>query len=49
MEIDKEIGEKSSQPEDEEKDLLCEVKFEMDNAEEEFVHNGEYVVYFNIL
>ena len=42
MEI--EAGQKSSQLVDEENDLFCVVKFEMDNAEEELVHNGEYVV-----
>ena len=39
-----ETGEKSSQPEDEENDLFCVVKFEMENAEEGLVYNGEYVV-----
>ena len=45
IEIGVEAGEKSSYLVDKEKDLLYEVKIEIDNAEEELVQDGEYVVF----
>ena len=40
VEIDIEAAEKSSQLVDKEKELLSEIKIEIDNAEEELVHDG---------
>ena len=43
-ELDIEIGEKSSHLIDKENDISCDIKVEIDIAEEESVNNGELIV-----
>ena len=45
-EIDIETEEKSSHLVDSENDMSCDIKIEIDNAEEESVNNGESVEYW---
>ena len=45
IDIDIETGEKSGQLVDKEKELLYKVKIEIDNAEEELLQDGKYVVF----
>ena len=45
IEIDIEEGEKSSQLVDKEDGLSSDIKIEIDNAEEELIHVGEYFVF----
>ena len=45
IEIDIEEGEKSSQLVDKEDGLSSDIKIEIDNAEEELIHGGEYFVF----